>query len=80
MMADQNRNQPGQDNQDLENESRQRSTQEPASTADDRGAGSERRNMSDSESESLESDGIESDLDSETEIESEEDVEGESNR
>ena len=60
-------------------ESRERSNREPTTMANDRGAG-ERQSMRDTESESLDSEGIESDLDSETEIDEDEDVEGGSNR
>lgn len=60
-------------------ESRERSNREPATMANDRGVGSERQGMRDLESDELESEeGIESDLDSETEVD--EDIEGGSNR
>lgn len=55
-------------------ESREQSRREPASTANDRGVGSE------SDSESYDAENIESDLDSESDLEDSEDVEGGSNR
>lgn len=84
-MADQNRNQqpdpnpppqgqPGRkdvDDETLEErEQRERTSREPASTAEDRCVGGERRKMSDTDE--LEEEGIESDLDTETDIEDEE--------
>ena len=64
-------------------ESRERSSREPASTANDRAAGSERRNVSGTDSESLGEEGlgeegIESDLDSGSDVD--DDIEGGSNR
>ena len=81
-MADQNRNQQSDQNDDettgMDQSQLELSNREPASTADYRGIGSEPGDMSGRDSESLESEGIESDLDSETDVD--EDVEGGSNR
>ena len=78
-------NQGGQQNQqsrkrdekstDMGGSQRERSSHEPSSTAHDRRVGNERRNMGGTEREGLEREGIESDLDSETDVDSE-DIEG----